>query len=404
MGSLPLDPVIIIGGGLGGLALAQGLRNAGIPFKVFERTRPEDFKYQGYRIRLISEGVNALRSLVGDEVWRSFEETSPGINLDGLLPTINASDLEIKQADFGGNDPRKTMESLDIRPYNHDRSVLREVLLTGLGQHIVFGKDYSHYELSEQGVDAVFTDGSKVSGKLLVGADGARSAVRKQHLPDFRLLDTRNRLIYGKTPLVPSFVDQMFPQALERLCFIKDPQTGSLTLLEALRFKSKDQRANQQELPTDYVYWVNIPSPQSAPPEKRINREEAVRLAHQAAENWHPSLKPLIAEQDPSQTGVYGLLSVDPQYLNQGWDSDGRVTLLGDAAHAMLPSEANGTGTAMRDCAVLVEEIKRHGVGLESVQAYEEAMRKYAFEAVFASAKIGPKIFGVRPLEEAVEA
>ena len=65
MGSL--DSVIIIGAGLGGLTFARGLHKASIPFKVFERGEPLTSSSQGYRVRLISQGVSALRSLLDDK-------------------------------------------------------------------------------------------------------------------------------------------------------------------------------------------------------------------------------------------------------------------------------------------------------------------------------------------------
>lgn len=79
----------VIGAGLGGLAFAQNLRRASAPFRVFERDRSIDTRNQGYRIRPISECVAAFRSLVTDDIWQLFEETSPRISLGGL-PTIDA--------------------------------------------------------------------------------------------------------------------------------------------------------------------------------------------------------------------------------------------------------------------------------------------------------------------------
>ena len=387
MGSL--DPVIIIGAGLGGLAFARGLHKASIPFKVFERGEPITSSSQGYRIRLIGQGVSALRYLLDDKIWQTFEETCPDIHLDGL-PTINAVTCEINDADFRGSDPRHRMVSSHEKPYNADRAVLREVLLTGLEDHIAFEKRFSHYKLTESGVNAFFTDGTKVAGSLLVGADGARSAVRQQYLPDFRLLDIRNRIIYGKTPLTLSLTSHVLPEALKRLSFIKDSQAGSLTLIEALHFLPKSQRIGQHDLPHDYMYWAIIPPrvayPVSEKNLKRINGEGAADAALTTTKAWHPSLKLMIENQDRSQTGVYGLLSVDPEFLLRGWQPNGHVTILGDAAHAMLPSEGNGTGTALRDAALLVRMIRDHGVGPRSVALYEEEMRQYASEAVIASA------------------
>lgn len=140
------------------------------------------------------------------------------------------------------------MESSKHKPYNADRAVLREVLLAGLEDHIVFGKESNRYEITDPGVDACIADGMVFSRSLIVGADGARSAVRRQCFPHFRLLDTKDRMLYGKTPLTPSSTSQILAEAMERLSFIKD-QIGTFTLIKALRFLSKGESTDQRELP-----------------------------------------------------------------------------------------------------------------------------------------------------------
>ena len=176
-----LDPVIIIGVGLSGLAFARGLHKASIPFKVFERGESIRAKSQGYRIRLISQGVSALRYLLDNNIWLTLEEKCPNIHLDGLL-TINTVTYEITDEDYHSSDPRDRIASSHEKPYNADRAVLREVLLTGLDDHTAFEKTVSHYGLNESSVNAFFADGTKVAGPLLIGADGAHSAVRQQFL------------------------------------------------------------------------------------------------------------------------------------------------------------------------------------------------------------------------------
>lgn len=84
------EPMLIIGAGLGGLALAQGLKKAGISFKVFERDHTINYRPQGYRIRLHGEGSFAgLRANLSNELWTFFEKTCPETRL-GPVPNINA--------------------------------------------------------------------------------------------------------------------------------------------------------------------------------------------------------------------------------------------------------------------------------------------------------------------------
>ena len=398
-----MDPIIIIGSGLGGLALAQGLHKASIPFKVYERDRLHSVRNQGYRIRLHGEGLSALRSVLIDELWDLFEETCPETVL-GPLPNINALTCEVIAANFGEHNPQSRISQSDQKPYTVDRGVMREVLLTGLEDHITYGKEYTHYRLTDSGIFAHFADGTRKISPLLVGADGVHSAVRRQHLPHLKILDTKSRPMYGKTPLTPSFQSSILPQAMECLSLIKDPQTGSVTLMEAIRFLPKEQRKEQRDLPNDYVYWVIIPpgpsSPMTDEQRKDASKEGTAELAKALTAHWHPSLRPLIECQDPNQTGAFSLLSSDPETLKQAWEPNAKVTLLGDAAHAMMPSTASGAVTALKDAELLSGLISKQGLVKESVAQYEEEMRKYASEAVAVSAKVGQMSFGSKALSE----
>ena len=401
-----MDPILIIGSGLGGLALAQGFRKSSIPFRIYERALSHDLQYQGYRIRLHGDGLDALRSVVTDDIWDLFEETCPETVL-GALPNINAITCEATAANFSGNDPQAKVVHSAQKPYTADRAILRQVLLTGLDDYITYGIEYIHYSLTDSGITAHFADGTKETGSLLIGADGVRSAVRRQYLPHLRVLDTKSRPIFGKTPLTPSFKSRILPKAMECLSLIKDPQTGSVTLMEVIRFLPKDRRRDKRELPSDYIYWAMIPSSLNAVISDRqfdrLSKEAAADLSKALTAHWHPSLRPLIEDQDPNQTGVFRLLSSDSESLMRSWEPSARVTVMGDAAHAMLPSTASGAVTALKDAESLSRLIREHGVGKETIGRYEGDMRNYASEAVAISAKIGEKSFGLGALADAEE-
>lgn len=402
-----MEPILVIGSGLSGLALAQGLRQASIPFKVYEREPPNKIRTQGYRIRLHGEGLSAIRSVLTDDIWNLFEETCAATVL-GPLPNYNAVTCEFSAATFGGHNPQSKVAQSEQKPSTVDRGILREVLLTGLEKNIVYGKVYSHYTLTDSSVTAHFEDGTTEKGALLVGADGVRSAVRRQYLPQIKVLDTQSRPIYGKTPLTPAFLERMLPKAIECLSFVKDPVSGNLTLMEAIRFKPKEERTDQRDLPHDYMYWVIIQSGASSAAEglavENGTKMGPVELSKSWTAHWHPSLRPLIEEQDPKQTGMFRLLSSDPESIKIPWEPNARVTIVGDAAHAMMPSTASGAVTALRDAELLTKLIKEQGINKESIGSYEEEMRKYASEAVALSAKIGEVSFGLESLKDSKEA
>jgi 2-polyprenyl-6-methoxyphenol hydroxylase-like FAD-dependent oxidoreductase len=165
------ERVLVIGGGMAGLAVANGLKKAGIPFAVFERDA-ENRRRQGYQLGLQDMGVAALRALGCDEVTKIIarEDTLTTVRVasagkEGLVELLH----------FGTGDSGII-----------DRRSLAALLRTPVRENVFFSKRLLRIEAGPggSGVTAVFEDGTSESGSLLVGADGAKSAVRKQLFPD----------------------------------------------------------------------------------------------------------------------------------------------------------------------------------------------------------------------------
>jgi 2-polyprenyl-6-methoxyphenol hydroxylase-like FAD-dependent oxidoreductase len=91
---------------------------------------------------------------------------------------------------------------------------LRQVLLTGLEDVVHFDKVFSRFEQHPDGtVTAFFKDGTSATGDQQVAADGANSRVRRQYLPQARLVDTGLIGITGKTALSPE-TKALLPQRM----------------------------------------------------------------------------------------------------------------------------------------------------------------------------------------------
>ena len=278
---------------------------------------------------------------------------------------------------------------------------MRHVLLTGLEDNISFGKQFVRYE--NQGLESIvahFSDGTSANGRVLVGADGVWSAVRRQYLPSHKTLDTKGRLIYGKTIITPEFEASYSKDAMARMSGVKDDATGLVLLAEPVRFQRHSQSAIK--LPQDYVYWVlSLPGDKLPVPDAELNglsNEQSAALARRLTSHWHKSLRPLFDLQEPSQTSVLPLLMASPDY--ESWSPDSRITLLGDAIHTMIPAAASGANTVLRDVAKLVEVLGQTRFSEESIGEYEAAMREYAGPVIRQSAAIGQKSFNQRPIEE----
>lgn len=121
-----------------------------------------------------------------------------------------------------------------------DRAVFRSFLLRGLEGELQYGKSFTHYGTEEDGQDgtritAHFADGTSSTGALVVGADGVRSKVRAQHIPDFGMLDTNARCIYGNTPITDA-LNAAVPEHARSVMTVIEDDNRLVLFLEPVRF------------------------------------------------------------------------------------------------------------------------------------------------------------------------
>jgi 2-polyprenyl-6-methoxyphenol hydroxylase-like FAD-dependent oxidoreductase len=83
-----------------------------------------------------------------------------------------------------------------------------------------------------------------------------------------------------------------------------------------------------------------------------ITGKPAADLAKDLTKHWHPRVKPLFDNMDESDAAFWKITCSSPNGVPE-WPNDPRVTLIGDAVHAMTPAGGNGANTAVRDSALL---------------------------------------------------
>ncbi|GAA2228761.1 FAD-dependent monooxygenase [Kitasatospora cystarginea] len=360
--------VLVIGAGIGGLCLAQGLRQAGIDVRIYEREASVRARYQGFRIGIGGPGLAALRECLPQGL-HPLLEASTG-ELSGERRVVDEQLREIRQlgALHGGTAT--------------DRHVLRHLLLAGLTDRIEFGKRLIRYtELTDGTVRAEFADGSSATGDLLVGADGGNSPVRRQLLPDAEVVTLDGNGLLGRTPLTERFAGLV-------------PGFGTVVhgpevrmLLGKMEFRRPPhlvaaELAPDVELPEtgSYLRWAAFlpeyirPLPADWP---------AVRdLLLGGIADWHPDLVELVRQSDVVNSSVLTVRCAKPV---PHWGTR-RVTLLGDAIHVMPPSGGMGANTAFRDAAGLCRALTAVERGeaelLPAVERYEREMLEYGFAAV----------------------
>jgi 2-polyprenyl-6-methoxyphenol hydroxylase-like FAD-dependent oxidoreductase len=365
--------VIIIGGGIGGLCLAQGLRKAGISATVYERDAAAGSRQQGYRVSLKAAGAGALREcLPGDlfalAVATSIRPATRMVFLDEQLRPKFDKPLPHDPPGPGG--------------FGVNRLTLREILLAGLD--VRFGRTFTHYSRAPDGrVAAHFADGSSAAGDLLVGADGTGSVVRRHLLPD-AVLDELGWAVYGRTPFadwVPGVLVDTFNRvtgnggtglSVATCRAIEPAASAAARLAPSVRLT---------DIPGYYSWTLPLDDP-------RLGRADATALHHEATrltDGWHPAVRRLIAEADVPATFAVGITSARPV---TPWPAPD-VTLLGDAVHTMSPGRGDGANVALKDAQVLVRALRRVTAGTASLTAatggYQAEMLQYGFETVAAS-------------------
>jgi 2-polyprenyl-6-methoxyphenol hydroxylase-like FAD-dependent oxidoreductase len=166
--------------------------------------------------------------------------------------------------------------------------------------------------------------------------------------------------------------------------------------MEPVRFVNNEHR---KSLPSNYIYWVLIGRADlfGKPDSEllRLTGVDSAALSLKLTEEWDPAVRSLFELQDTAQSSTLRVSSAKP--VIPFWKPSGRITLLGDAVHAMSPCGGVGAVTALKDAAVLVCKITEGGINEKSIGAYEAEMRQYAKMSIERSYFGGKKMFGQRP-------
>jgi 2-polyprenyl-6-methoxyphenol hydroxylase-like FAD-dependent oxidoreductase len=370
--------ILIVGAGTGGLCLAHGLVASGLKVRVFERDRSPADRLLGYRLHISATGNRALQACLPPENFERFVRASAIANsavsfLDSRLNRL--LQIELPPVD------RRAPES--ERPIS--RVALRRILLEGLDDVVVFGKNFVAYEAAPEGRVALrFADGSSAIGDIVVGADGASSRVRAQLLPNARRLDTGIVVLSGKFPLDTAARRDTPAAVFKGPTLVLGPE-GCFLFANAVEYPPDAPGTDDRE---EYVMWGFSAHREVLAPDvdlATLTGEQAKALALARMTAWHPALRRLVERAEPVTMTSFAAKSAEPI---APWPT-GAVTLLGDAAHNMTPFRGMGANMALRDAAALraalVAIAQGRAAPLAALGAYEREMLDQGFAAVNAS-------------------
>jgi 2-polyprenyl-6-methoxyphenol hydroxylase-like FAD-dependent oxidoreductase len=380
--------VAVAGGGLGGLCLAQGLARAGADVIVYERDADLASRQQGYRLHVDARAGLALAATLPPESLAMFQATCSRPSTRLAIVTEQLRVLREQGTAGAGPDPYApaTMST------SVNRQTLREVLAAGLDGRIAFGHELVRYEAGEAGaagaagVRLYFADGEEAEADVLVGADGVNSAVRRQYLPAAEPADSGTRCIYGKTPLGPDA--PLVARFSDGFTAVVGGRLGMA--VGVVRFREPPQAFGLSPV-QDYLMWALAGDRQAfGVPDRELTALDPAGLHALSARlirTWHPDLRALQAQADVGETFA---IRVRTSPAVPAWPPS-RVTVLGDAIHAMSPARGSGANTALKDAALLSGLLGAAGAeGVDVVAAigdYERQLREYGYAAVAASAE-----------------
>jgi 2-polyprenyl-6-methoxyphenol hydroxylase-like FAD-dependent oxidoreductase len=389
--------VMIVGAGTGGLCLAHGLKRAGVSVTVYERDRTRKDGLYGYRVGISPAGSYALKECLSPRLYDLFVATCARSPRYFNMLTERMSEV-LSMDRFSGDDPVDSEKSVS-------RMTLRQVLLTGLEDVVVFDKKFSHYEHYSDGrVIASFEDGTQAIGDVLVGADGAGSRLRKQRLPHARMEETGILSIGGKLPITPESKALISDKVFNGVSLVMAPK-GYGAIIHVMEFKwdragvKTNVGGNEAELISqwpgmlydntcDYIMWGVWGARQNLPADPtKLSVEQQLDLAREVTKDWHPNIRRLIDLTDPSTVFPVNVRTSVPL---EPWETS-NVTLLGDAVHTMTPGRGVGANTALRDAALLSRRLIEVQNGrkplVEALHEYEVEMLTYSKDAVLESRK-----------------
>jgi 2-polyprenyl-6-methoxyphenol hydroxylase-like FAD-dependent oxidoreductase len=362
--------VVIVGAGIGGLALALMLKARGIKCQIYEAAP---------KIRELGVGINVLPHAIAELAE---------LGLLARLDEVAVRTRELIYANRFGQEiwrePRGVEAGYQVPQFSihrgHLQGVLRDAVWRRLGRAAVHcGHTFRAFTQEEGAVKARFTGatGSRltVAGDVLIGCDGIHSAVRRQLYPQESGLKWNGVLMWRGATLAKGFLDG-------RTMIVGGGFNNKLVLYPIARGKAGKQLIN-------WVVTYRMGDGSNPPPRREDWNRRGVLdevLPHVARfRTPHVDLVKLVR----GAPAFYEYPMADKDPLPR-W-THGRVTLLGDAAHPMYPVGSNGASQAILDARCLADRLVSAEHGRAALAAYEAQRLPTTAEIVRTNRRGGPE-------------
>ena len=320
---------LIVGAGIGGLAAGIALRRAGWRIQILERSPVH--RAIGFALGLAPNAMTALREL-------GVEETVRAHAIAPIHAELRRPDGRVlKRIDLSRMSGREQQTMIVMRP------VLHGALADSVGrEHIRFDCEVAGVDLSNSRVTAKLSDGRCAEGDLLVGADGVASAVRRWLLPD------------EPPPRRSGY------WAVRGAAYDAD---GPLGDLDAVAYLGDGMESMTVRASHNGIYWY-LSILASDLPANTLNAKTVFESLTTGFEGRYHAITRATKDEDIRLDELFDRDPIDR------WGA-GPVTLLGDAAHPMLPHTGQGAAQALEDAVALGLALSKNAPAERALRAYE---------------------------------
>ncbi len=358
-------PILIAGAGIGGLTAALALQRQGFQTRVFERASAIGDVGAG-----IALGATASRSLYALGLEHALKAVSDA-------PQGSAAFGYRTGEVLGGAFAKRNWSAQDLVDVNMlHRADLFAVLKAAVDANdphaVQLGSSVVGFEQDEDQATVQLADGRRVSGQALIGCDGIRSTVRTQM---FGAGEPRKTGRVAYRFLVPIEAAQRFMSAGTAGIYV-----GSRVALARYLIRKGSV--------VNCVAFAHVPEIEGEDWSSQATRQELLALF----DGWHPDVVGLASCAPLDKTARWALYDRDPLEI---W-TDGRVGLLGDAAHAVLPFLGFGAALGIEDAIVLARAFEATSHPADALRLYQNARRKRANAILLESRRQG-EIFDAGP-------
>ncbi|MFN6500597.1 MAG: FAD-dependent oxidoreductase [Nostoc sp. DedQUE01] len=328
-----VEKVAIVGAGPGGLATAIALQSQGVDVQVYEKA--QEFRPAGTGLGLAPNGLNFLDAIA-----------------PGIVETLKSSGCQVNHTVLKNihKETIRTSQTKYLEQYGQPLLTiwwyhLQQILASRLPSDIIhLNHRCISFDQDENGVKIHFDDQKPVYADLLIGADGVNSVIRESLFAE------------GK----PNYIGSMCWRGVIKY------HHELFNDYELVFVIGNKQFMYIQNVGSGYTSWIS----RKFSPDYSLsqNADEVKSRILQELADWDESFR-VVVEATPAEQILEGPICDRPPLTH--W-SQGRVTLLGDAAHPMAPAMSQGANSTFEDAYELAECFSHSATLEEALTSYEQ--------------------------------